>query len=496
MLILRDLYTQTGNIQFDIGGGATTGQSVIQYEVRAYTDTRNLGDQQSYLVSCTQRLIIANPTVYSPSPGNTTGYSAYPALLYNVVSISDPNKIVQSLQLVDYSPQTLNTAVVSSQNTAQSSNQSVSQQYTSGSSTAQTNSFGGSVSLGFFGDLPTGDISGNYEHSSSTDRSSSLSKGNAVDTGSQLSNSSSMTIKDWGAYTTVDTASQSITWIWGQEYPWNVIQFKNENAQDLIVLPAYVAQRLYDGTQVYPPSELSLFGVNFVAKATWLITLKSAQAVPQGITFSHALTYGLAEHSVSNQQLTAAYKPYPQPVYDATIADLPMLALDPIQTSDRGPAIIGFLPSQFDVPPAGSNTDFSITSKSNNLLVRGSGLSVQSNTTFNGVPVKLAIYFKLVDGSRDLSLSLKHWVGTTATPCQLAVVINGSLPLTRYVDAPETGSGGENVTTIALRNSNFTSVDYCDYLQMGLNTVDITITPVDTQPGTTTSYQLMALAVG
>ncbi len=493
MQILRDLYTQVEYSPVQ-SSSVTLGQTIIQYEVRAYTDTRNLTETKSYLVSCSQRLILANPVPYNPKAQTTTNFLNYPALLTNQIAISDPNGIIKTQVLLEYAPQTLNTAVASSQSSAQSSNTTVSQQYTSGSSTAQTNSYGGSVSLGFFGDAPTGDISANYQHSSTKERSSSLSKGNAVDSGNQVSNSSSMTIKDWGSYAAVDSQNHSITWVWGQEYPWNVIQFKNQNAAGTIALPAYVAQRLYDGTSIYPPSELSLFGVNFVAKATWLITPNAASATPEEITFNHTLTYGAGSHSVTGNVLTVGLDTYLPIVYTSSTLDLALLALDPIQSSDRGPAVIGFVPNQFDVAPGPGGQAFAITAADNNLLVRGSGFNGVMTTNFSTGAVQMTISFKIVDGTRDFSLSLKHWVASAAAPCQLSIVVNGSAPILRFVDAPETGSGGDNVTVVALRNGNFASVDYCNYLQMGLNTVTVAITPVNGQ--TPTAYQLMALAVG
>ncbi len=76
----------------------------------------------------------------------------------------------------------------------------------------------------------------------------------------------------------------------------------------------------------------------------------------------------------------------------------------------------------------------------------------------------------------------------------MTIVINGDATITRFVDAAETGSGGDNVLVVVLRNKDFTSVDYCDHLQMGLNTVSISIAPLDGQEKA--MYQLLALAVG
>ena len=504
MLIIRDLYTQVVNTPID-SSGAVPGQTIIQYEVREYTDTRNSTETKSYVVTCTQRLILPNPNPYTPSAGNTLGFREYPALVTNNIAISDPNGVIQDIMLLNYTPRTLNTAVSTNQSSGQSSDLSVSQQYTAGSSTAQTNSYGVSSSVGFFGDAPTGGISASSETSETTERSFSLSDGNAVDHGSQLSNSNSMSIKDWGSYSSINplgTSSSkfpctSLTWVWGQEYPWNVIKLKNTDSNGNVVLPAYVSQRLYDGTQVYPPSELSLFGVDFVCKASWLITPNAGEAQSEEITFNHNLTYGAASHFLAGEALTVNLSTNGEPfTYSSSVVDLAVLALDPIRSTDRHAAIIGFVLNQFDVPPTPKNSAFSITAEANNLLVRGQGFTGIMTTDFSSPEtVQMTAYFKIVDSASDISLSLKHWV-LDSTPCTLTIVVNGNsdATITKFVDAPEVGSGGDNVMVIALRKKDFTSVDYCDYLQMGLNTIEITLSPVGSS--STTTYSLLAMAVG
>lgn len=494
MLISRDLHTQVEYVPV-VSSGMTLGETIIQYEIQAYTDTRNLGDTKAYIVTCTQRLMLPNPNVYDPKAGPTTNFLNYPGLITNSIRITDPNKVIQSQRLLDYTPRTLNTAVSTSNNVSLSQNSSVSQQSTTGSSTAQTNSYGGSVSLGFFGDLPTGDVSANYQYSSTTEQSRSHSTGSAIDRGTQLSNSNAMTIKDWGSYGSVDALDQSPTWVWGQEFPWNIIRFKGTDSNGNIALPEFVRVQLYDGNIVYPPSELSLFGVDFVSKATWLVTPIPGQAGAETIAFEHTLIYGAASHSVSNKVLTANLTTYLPITHTSASLDLAVLALDPIQPDRTSPAVVGFVPNQFDAPPTSAGGAFAITADTNDLLVRGSGFNTIMSTDFTTGAVTMTLSFKIIDPIHNVSLSIKHWI-RTANPVQLSFVVNGNTasPFVRFVDTPETGSGGDNIMVVALRNKDFTSVDYCDYLQMGLNTVTITVTAVTT--ATPSGYQVMALALG
>ncbi|WGM37712.1 hypothetical protein [Caulobacter sp. NIBR1757] len=485
----KDLYTQSENIVL-ISTGVTIGRSIIQYEVQKYVDTRNLAEVQSFVVTCTQRVILPNADAFQPVGGEVTSFSSYPALFTNRIAIADPDSVIRSATLIDYSPKTMNTSVTTSQNDSDSSSVSNSQQYSSGSSTAQTNTFGASVSLGFFGDSATGDIGGSASHSSTSEKSRGSSSGRSTDSGSQYSNASSMALKDWGAYAQLDSTATIPTWIYGQEYPWNVIQFRNEDSSNDIVLPDYVQARLFDGVQVYPPSELSLFGVDFVSKAAWLITPKPGLAQGIDIGFSHALTLCVATHSAADSVLTASIDTYEPCDYSSPTFDLPVMALDPIGVG-TGAGLIGFVANQFDVAPTSSGGAFAITADTNLMLIRGTGFNGVTSTDFSAGDVALTIYFKMLDTTRDVNLSLKHWV-TTGGSCQMTITINGTPLPVRTITAPEGGMGADNVLVVPLRAKDFTSVDYCDFLQFGLNTITVTIT----SPATGTTYTLLAAAVG
>jgi hypothetical protein len=499
MLKLRDLYTNTITEPIT-SAGTTLGLAIIQYEVSLYVDTRNLAETKAFLVTCTQRLIVPNVAGYSPATTPVLLYNTYPALLIANITV---NAGSNQVALIDYFPRTLNTSVITSLNTAAGSGVSIAQQYTTGSVSSQTNTFGTSSSLGFFGDAPTGDLSANSSTSLSTEQSAESTRGTTVDNSHQLSNSSSMSLKDWGSYVQLDLNGPNLTWIWGQEYPWNVIQFNAPIAAgSAVLLPPYIQQRLVDTTDptnpiVFPPSELSLFGVDFVAKAGWLIT--PAASGTDAVTFTHNIRVGRGTHGFigTSQGLgpffasldTVGAQPIPS---SPTALDLPVYALDPLNSST--PAIIGFVPDQFDTAPTSSGSQFDITADTNDLLVRGTGFTSIMATDFTAGTVEMTLYFKVIDAERDINLSLKNWI-QGGGPCQLTIQVNGQSTLTRYVDVPETGGGSDSLTVIALRYKNFTSVNYCDYLRMGLNEVTITIVATVPPPATTT-YQILAIAVG
>lgn len=493
MLIKRDLYTQVSYNKIT-SSGVTLGQNIIQYEIKSYVDTRNLKSVQSYIIHCTQRLIFPNPTPYIKGLGPVTNFMNYPAMLSNSISLSDPNGILSDVSVIDYSPRTLNTAVSTSQNQAQSESASVSQQYTSGSSTSQTNSYSVSENVGFFGDLPVGGVSAGYSYSDTTSQFASKSSGKSVDNGTQLSNSSAMTIKDWGSYATLDVGNKSPTWIWGQEYPWNVVLFKATDDSGNILLPNFVAQRLWDGEVLYPPSELSLFGIDFTSKSSWLVTPERPLMGDEVLNFNHTLVYGAGSHSVSAGHLSANLNLYSPITFSSQALDLPVLALDPLPEQANQAAVVGFVASRFAVAPTEDGSPFTITSDTNDLLVRGKGFNGIFSTDFSKGTVQLTLYFKVLDATTDLSLHIKHWTENNSA-VQISIVVNGDSehPMTRFADAPETGSGNDNVMLVALRNRDLASVDYCDLLQPGLNTVTLTATPVS---GTQAFWQILAMAVG
>lgn len=493
MLIARDVYTQLNTFQI-AENNYPFGTSIVQYEVKAYTDTRNLSSVKGYIVTCTQRLIVPNPHAFAPATGAVTSFTDYPAIISSNIAISDPDGMLGTIALIDYSPRTINAAITTNKALDSSAGSSISRDYTSGSSVSQTNSFGVSGSGGGGAEGPTGSLGFEASVSRTQDQFQSQAVGDAVSRGTQLSNSDGTTIKDWGCFAAVDVDDQTPTWTWAQEYPWNILQLNGWSADDAIALPQFVQDRLYDSTAniLYPPSELSLFGVDFIAKATWLLVpaANTAFTGAEPISFVHTLSYGAASHSVSNGAVQATLTMYGPVTNSPSTLDLPLLALDPLPTRSGNAAVVGFLPNKFDVPPTASGSMFAATSDTNDLLVRGTGFNGALSTDFTVGAPQLTLFFKVLDNTADLGLSIKHWTQNNAA-VQLSIAINGNPAIVKFADAPQTSSGGDNVTTIALRNRDFTSVDYCDWLQPGLNRVAIAFSTASASP----FYQVLAVAI-
>jgi hypothetical protein len=78
----------------------------------------------------------------------------------------------------------------------------------------------------------------------------------------------------------------------------------------------------------------------------------------------------------------------------------------------------------------------------------------------------------------------------------LQIVVNGdtSNAVTKYVDAIEGEGGDNNLLSIALRDLDFASINYHDYLQLGLNSVAITMEPID-QGWADCGYQIRAVSI-
>jgi hypothetical protein len=113
-------------------------------------------------------------------------------------------------------------------------------------------------------------------------------------------------------------------------------------------------------------------------------------------------------------------------------------------------------------------------------------------------PATLKIQFKMTSENLELSLYFKHWKLKSAG-CMLTIAVNEAdyknpvSPIVRHVDAMDAGSGTDNITTVTLRNKDYTSNEFYDYLVMGLNTIYVTITPTDAQPSC--DYALRAVAI-
>ncbi|MFJ5924866.1 hypothetical protein ACIQF6_19910 [Kitasatospora sp. NPDC092948] len=480
--------------------------------------------ERKYVLSLTQRITIYNEKGLLLNPEkDVTEYSNYPVLLSMQLASKLPDGM--ALQLLGYSPHTVNTKVQTSGTVGDQagSTKESSNSHTVGSSTAQTNSY--SASAGLTGDSLSFSVSAETSTTTTTEQSRTATSQSGTSQSHEASASTSMSVENWGAYALVNPANSCPTWTFGQEYPWDVIEYRRTNNntnpknkdQVQLVLPTAMTVRLYDGVSLCPPSHLSMFGINFSSHAQWIVTVDNSVTDP--LKLSHTLQYFTASHTLDDKKQVAVYLDSTSttllPGRDgglSTDLDLGVLGLDPVGRAEA-PAVIGFVPSKFTVPPAPASggsppKPFSIFAGANTLLVRdttdyrssctsGSGFkadetALKVDLTDQCSSVTFTLLFKVVD-TADYALHLKHWK-TTRTGLKLTIVVNGdkSTQLTKYVDASEAEGGENNLLSIALRNQNYASVDYSDLLTMGLNSVAVTVTPIE---GKSAGYALRAISV-
>jgi hypothetical protein len=505
------------------------------YENVQLQDATAIGAQaanRQYLVHCTQTIDLFNKDGLDASPSTVLdSYTNYPLLLNTALEIQGAAGL--TFQLLEYSPQTVNTKIQTSgsQGSSTGATQGVSSSNTVGSSTSETNSYGVSVTLS---EAPSESM--NYEHSSTTtsEHSATMGAESSVTRGGDKSSSAAMSVKDWGAYALVNPVTKAVVWTFGQEYPWDAVECRLTNGnqspgkQTEIVIPTAMSANLYDGVSLYPPSHLAVFGIHFVMKAAWLVSVDNG-AVPHADTIgvTHHIDYFSGSHMlepngatppvqqvhVYMDQLPTTLQPGSDTSLDTTL-DLGLMALDAVGKG-AGSAIVGFIPRKFTVLPAPFvNTTpaipFEIFSSSNNLLIKDTTPALTPAPTAGGFSpsetaltatfapalpaLTMTLYFKVLDVDSNYVLYLKHWV-TTAQGVMLTLVINGDSAhaITKYAVAMEAEGGENNLTRINLRNLDYSTVDYADYLQLGLNAITLTIQPI--QATADCVYQIRAVSI-
>jgi hypothetical protein len=498
MIRESDLYTHTERHLLCFGG-TTFGNVYTQYKVRQVVDVRNLGEVRRYHIACTQRIIIPNqtPFVLIPSAASQPNVN-YPALLRSTFSLtlswSDGD-----VHLVNYSPRTVNTTVSASSSQNLGSTATASVQHTSGSSTSDTNTFGVSLSE-MFG------LGGDASHSSTSEQYHSTTTGSEQGSSAEYGESDAMSVKDWASFTYLSPDGNTPTWFWGQEYPWDVIQFRMvppAGSKGQVWVPDFVERRLLivNDTNInfmMPPSQLSLFGIDFTMKAAWLVSLPK-DSTDDDASVGHAVEYLSATHELNTDGFLLTKFNVPSVDFTPPTAklQLTLLGLDPIRDgSVRNGAVIGFIPSKFIAPPNNEGSKFKIISEANTLQVTGTGF-ILLTAGFGAKIVAteaatLRVQFKIMDTRNDYAIFMKHWIDA-GNGCTLQFVFNGNETVTRHVDWLQGEGGEDNLSSIVMRNKDYTSIDYHDYLVLGLNTIDITITP---DQGGPTFYLLRALAIG
>ena len=484
LFTVRKVYALTDGVRF--------GTLAAEYRARRYRRASSLGraddgdydtnlaEPETYLVSCKLRLSVPNPAPVDLTPGQILAYQSYPVIVSSAVKLdlgATPPAGMETV-LRDYSPRSLNASVNTERYDTASTDMGMNQTHSTGSSNATTTSGNYSV-------LPIND---SWSVSSTSSTMDEDSRSTSEETGTQAGASDTISIKDWATYSRVDASYASIAWIWGQEYPWDCLQFG-----DAAQLPQFIIRRMTDGKNLFPPSNLSQFGVDFVSSATWEV--KTGTSAPN-VSFKHEIDCVTGTHQlVEKDPKTGVYTFSASLNHSASLPvsfpsdtiDLEKLALAPVGSAA---AAVNLLHDRFRVPPASGNS-FAIRSRGNNLLVRGTGFDATMTANLASGPATLKLWFKVAD-QRAYRVVFRHW-RDGKDPCVMTIRMPDGTVLTKFIDDPQAEGGEANYLRIDLRNNSYASSSYHDYLLDGMNVIEVSI--AKPAGSTDCSYAVSTIAI-
>ncbi len=497
------------------------GVDIITYKYLKLPNPRNLTTSNTYSVNVKHRIMIQGPGWSRSNNNQEEGFRDYPIMLgvqTGIKEISDDNC---KIELKKVFPKTINATVQQTSNQSDGTNKTQINHNSSGSSTSNVNTFGVQISGGVFGVIPTASLGLDYSHSWESGSSRSRTTGYDDSRNHQVVYGDEMSVKDWSAFSSVtnfdgannnDFTGEVVGWDWGQTYPWNIFSFNEVGSGTDIVLPEDVVSRLLyfgetdDGTNkniLQPPSELSVFGLDFTMVAEWEVTFPESITSVEKIGFKHTVLVLHGSHlktessPTEKARLTASLSQGKENEFEQDSAvDLGKYALVPILIEELSGGAIGFKSHLFDIVPRDGKL-FKILSKRNNLLVTGSGfkdvMSANFESGYAGSGAKLNVSFKVADLKTEYALVFHHWIGPDSGNVVLTCLVNNDWKTTINVDDIEGDGGSNNIDQIDLRNFNLKSVNFHDYLVIGMNTVEITIMPADSTVAS--EYIISALGI-
>lgn len=491
-------FTARKNVTLTNSQNVPFGTAFITYQVQRFRDVANLASYPAYLVTMMQRVVIPNATAYQPGPSSSTSYANYPAILQSGVSISASNS--PDIVLRNVFPRTLNAQVStsSSQNDENGSSRSV--ENTSGSNQSTVNSYGVSISAGLSGTTPMFSATSQYGQSFTSGTMQSQTAGNSNSSSQNLGASQSMSIKDWSSYGVVDSSGTNPSWLFGQTYPWDVLQYNQSGEAGAINLPDFVIAQLYDDGLVLPPSQLSQFGTDFTMTANWLLVYTSPITENETIQLTHSITSYTASHSASGSTAEGT-SPITATLQDSSTANTMTFESTPLSLSDYGlspltgsavaqGSAIGFSATNWTIPPTSARGLCKVVSPGDTLQVEAQGFDAGMTSDFSAT-TEVTLTFKVPDHNLQYTLALMHWIGADSGPVSVAWNVNGKGSGTISVESQEGEGAQGNASVIAMRNSDFSSMSFHDYLIVGTNTVTLTMTAE-----AAASYTLRAIALG
>jgi len=497
------------------------GTDVVTYRILKLVETKNLTVSNTYSVVVKHRIQVRGSDWQLGGGYQTSGFNNYPMMVSVNSGIKGISDTSAKISLKKIFPKTINASVEQSTNQSTGSSNSQMNQNTTGSSSSNINTFGVDVSFGFFGELPVGSIGFQYSHGWENSRSQSATVGQASSTDMQATSGNQMSVKDWSAYASIQNLDQSsqnflgeyIQWNWGQTYPWNIFDYNETVSGSNILMPDdVVARLLYYGASdtaateqniLLPPSDLSLFGLDFTMAAEWHITFPDLLTSIETVQFQHDVTVINGSHSMtvpaSGGQaalITSLTSGYLNTMTQKAAMDIGEFALVPLLEGQRSGMGIGFQSNLFDIPPTSAATEFKIRSRGNDLLVTGQGfgsvMSAEFQKGYSGTGATLNIGFKVVDVSSRYALILKHWIGSGSGNVVLVCSINGNQTVINVADQEGQGSAN-NLSQLELRNYDLKSPNFHDYLVLGWNEITIQISP--SNPAVASAYIISALSL-
>lgn len=521
MSTLTDFFTKEE--EYDIlDGQKKIGVDIVTYKFLKLRDPKNLTTSNTYSVTVKHRVLLEGSSWESGGSYQTNGFNDYPIMLSIQSGIKELSSDGADIKLTKLFPKTLNATVEQSSNQSTGSSATQNNQTTSGSSMSNVNTFGIQISAGFFGELPVGSIGLDYSHSWDHTTSQSASVGHSQSSNAQASSGNEMSVKDWSAYSSVDNFGQTsdefvgevVKWNWGQTYPWNIFKFSEVGSGSSIVLPEDVIARLLyygktdddkDKNILLPPSDLSLFGLDFTMIAEWEITFPEDITSIETLVFRHNIDVLQGSHSKvdpgsgeGKASLEATLEALDKNTFtQEEPVDIGAYALAPMLNNQRNGTSIGFKSHLFDLPPTGVDTKYKILARTNDLLATGKGFQKVMNAAFEegyaGKGATVDISFKVADLQTPYALILHHWRGNNSGNIVLTCLINDDWKIIVNVDEVEGDGASNNLDQLDLRNFNLKSANFHDYLVLGMNKVNITITPADKTVAS--DYTLSALAI-
>lgn len=437
-------------------------------------------------------LIDSLARVLARNPNTVSEISIYPALMDCNLSYNTCNEI----QFIEIFPRTLNSEMSSSITDDEGTNKNSSHSYTSGSSNSQSNSFG--VNIGY---STLQGFSAGVDYRLAIENSSHRSNTIANDTGYRLGQSVqvSMSIKDWGAFGIINQKEKQVDWKWGQTYPWDAISFNQRDYENFILLPGYMTRRLLinETKSLTSPNHLSMYGVDFLMTSKTKIKITDNTPENSFIKPVFNLEMLQAKNAIIPQGEKVDVKVKIDPnsrtlvLHSEENIDLYQVSL--IQLSEKNS--LHNCNIFFDTDPYiyFKDKNFRVNSSINNLLIDGLNFNFSKEKGLVALDEtsELEVFFKIIDNAVNYDLILMHWLEGNNTGVQLQVEINDCFETMLEVNFTEGKGGHNNRSVISLRNTDFNSAHFHDFLLLGLNKIKIKIKKKDPK----TIYKLYGISI-